>query len=182
MKTKVMFQGISYLSALLFVLFGCFFIFFSEKITFWIITTAPILLFLVNGLSKLLSYVQKEIGYPWLQSSLGLAIVSFTAVVMYFCFPELFKNIFTTVMVFTLFVETAFQMQTALELKKFGVKQWWPVLTLALIAWALALIILLKPLDLIFFLGYMRIIGGMFLLNGGVNLLILRMSVIKAAQ
>ena len=162
MKTKIIFREISYLSALLFILFGCLFIFFLEKISFWMITTAPIFLFFINGLSKLLSYVQKEIEYPWLQSSLGLAIVNFTAVMMYFCFPELFKNIFTTVMVFTLFVETAFQMQTALELKKFRAKQWWSVLTLALIAWALALIILLKPLDLISFLAICASLGAFF--------------------
>ena len=130
---------------------------------------------IIFGLVKLTGYFSKDIFQLAFQYDLGLGIASIIFGLIMVIRSWATIQLFSICIGIFLLIDAALKMQTAFESKKFGFRNWWVTLLIAIIACILGILLFAMPFQTSGVIT--RLIGINLILDGALNLFVVQSTV-----
>lgn len=120
---------------------------------------------LLVGVTRILCYFQRGISVLWHRYELPLGLLDMLVGSYFFSHPANVLLILPIVVGIVIIVDSAFHLQTALELRDTGVKNWWTILAFSIVSILVALGLIRSPFEgsmtLIAYLGVCLMIDSL---------------------
>ena len=130
---------------------------------------------IIFGLVKLTGYFSKDIFQLAFQYDLGLGIASIIFGLIMVIRSWATIQLFSICIGIFLLIDAALKMQTAFESKKFGFRNWWVTLLIAIIVCILGILLFAMPFQTSGVIT--RLIGINLILDGALNLFVVQSTV-----
>ena len=130
---------------------------------------------IIFGLVKLTGYFSKDIFQLAFQYDLGLGIASIIFGLIMVIRSWATIQLFSICIGIFLLIDAALKMQTAFESKKFGFRNWWVTLLIAIIVCILGILLFSMPFQTSGVIT--RLIGINLILDGALNLFVVQSTV-----
>lgn len=130
---------------------------------------------IIFGLVKLTGYFSKDIFQLAFQYDLGLGIASIIFGLIMVIRSWATIQLFSICIGIFLLIDAALKMQTAFESKKFGFRNWWVTLLIAIIVCILGILLFAMPFQMSGVIT--RLIGINLILDGALNLFVVQSTV-----
>ena len=130
---------------------------------------------IIFGLVKLTGYFSKDIFQLAFQYDLGLGIASIIFGLIMVIRSWATVQLFSICIGIFLLIDAALKMQTAFESKKFGFRNWWVTLLIAIIVCILGILLFVMPFQTSGVIT--RLIGINLILDGALNLFVVQSTV-----
>ncbi len=155
---------ISYLlAAILYIGFGLVLLIWPET-TGNVICIFFGLILLVYGAITIISFFMHDSRQGAYRFELILGIVAAALGLLFLVKPEFVLSIFPVILGIYIVIDAGLNLRRALELRHMEYSRWWIALTLSLIAMAMGVLILFRPLFIADFIT--MLIGGVLIYNG----------------
>lgn len=155
---------VSYLlAAILYIAFGLVLLVWPE-ITGSIICIVFGLILLVYGAITIISFFMHDSRQGAYRFELILGIVAAALGILFLVKPEFVLSVFPVILGIYIVIDAGLNLRRAFELRRMEYSRWWIALSLSLVAMALGVLILFRPLFIADFIT--MIIGGVLIYNG----------------
>lgn len=128
-------------------------------------------LMLVNGLVKMVGYFQRNVLFLPFYSGLAVGLLEFVFGLFLVVNPSLLGEVLPLLIGFWVLLDSLYKIQTAFDLKRAGIKNWWVLFCLSLLCCVGGICIILQPFKGA--LVIMLLIGAMLVADGIDNLVTL---------
>lgn len=123
------------------------------------------ILMLVFGCIKLVGYFSKDLFRLAFQYDLATGLLMLALGVIILTNPTGMVTLLSSVFGILILADGLFKIQIAMDSRRFGIHQWWLILSAAIIAGCLGLVLLLRPTEST---TVMMVLGGISLLSEGI--------------
>jgi len=136
------------------------------------LTTGRILgvVMLLFGCIKLVGYFSKDLFRLAFQYDLQFGILALVIGIVILLKPQELINMLLIALGVAILADSLFKIQIAIDSKKFGIKSWWAIFTLAIVTGLAALILVFKPSESARIIAI--ILGASLFAQGILNLLV----------
>lgn len=119
---------------------------------------------LIIGAIRIVCYFQRCISVLWHKYELPLGLLDLLVAIYFFFHPNNVLMILPIIVGIVIIVDSAFHLQTALELRISGAKRWWVVLIFSILSILVAIGLIHNPfkgsMTLMIYLGITLVING----------------------
>lgn len=123
------------------------------------------ILMLVFGCIKLVGYFSKDLFRLAFQYDLATGLLMLALGVIILTNPTGMVTLLSSVFGILILADGLFKIQISMDSRRFGIHQWWLILSAAIIAGCLGLVLLLRPTEST---TVMMVLGGISLLSEGI--------------
>ncbi|MGN0991503.1 MAG: HdeD family acid-resistance protein [Candidatus Ventricola sp.] len=102
---------------------------------------------IVFGVIKLIGYFSKDLYQLAFQFDLAFGILLIALSIAILIHPENMMNFLCIVLGISILADGLFKIQTALDARRFGLKEWWLILSLAVIAGVIGAVLIFRPAE-----------------------------------
>jgi len=119
---------------------------------------------IVTGIVRIISYIRREVSgfLSWYELPLGLLDILMATV--FFLHPQSVMRVLPIIVAFMIMVDSMFNLQRAIDMKRMGLSRWWVILLFSIISVLFALLLMINPFEgsitLIIFIGITLIIDS----------------------
>lgn len=164
--------------AICFCVFGVLVIALPEmsELSIRLVTGIFMILF---GVFKLIGYFSKDLYRLAFQYDLQLGIVLIVLGIAVLTRPEQVVNFICIIFGISIFIDSVFKIKISVDAKKFGIKPWWLILALAIIACILGIVLLFRPSDNV---RVWSVLFGVSFLEDGILNLVEKLCTVKIVK
>lgn len=119
------------------------------------------IILILFGCVRLIGYFSRDLFRLAFQYDLAFGVLLIVLGVLMLVRPESFLNFFCVTLGLAILIDGLFKLQIAMESKRFGIREWWLILALAIIASIFGLVMVIRPFES----------GKMFCVLFGISLL-----------
>ena len=120
------------------------------------------------GIVKLLGYFSKDLYRLAFQFDLAFGILLMTLGAIILAKPERAMSFVCLMLGVAILADGLFKLQTALDAKEFGLRSWWAILVLAILAGAIGTVLALRPTESAVVMTLLA--GASMVVEGALNL------------
>ncbi|MBQ8922278.1 MAG: DUF308 domain-containing protein [Oscillospiraceae bacterium] len=153
---------------------GLFLMFRPDTGSAWIGNVAGILLILF-GVIKIIGYCSKDLYRLAFQFDLAFGILLLVLGIVILTKPENLLNFLCVVTGLYVTADSLMKLQTANDARAFGIRTWWVILLTAVLTGAVGVLLMLRPGESVSLM--IRILGGVLVAEGALNLITVLMTV-----
>lgn len=125
---------------------------------------------IIFGIVKLIGYFSKDLYRLAFQFDLAFGLFLMILGLIVLVHPHLAMSTLCVILGVEIIADCLFRIQTAMDAKRFGLKSWWLILLLAVLASAGGILMVLNPMDGA--LALAALLGGALLAQGIMNLIV----------